>query len=223
MGSVLEIAQKYNDSGADELVFLDIAATNEKRKTTDIIKEIARHIFIPLTVGGGINSLQDISNLLNVGCDKVSLNSSAIKNPELIRQAAKAFGSQCIVVAIDIKTRENGSIGVFTHGGSVDSKRDMVEWLQEVQDLGAGEILLTSMDSDGTKEGFDLKNLKIANEILNIPLIASGGAGKKEDFLELFRAGIDAGLAASIFHYGEVDLAELKHFLHQNNIKVRLT
>lgn len=222
VGSVPEIAKKYNDSGADELVFLDISATNEKRKTTDIIKEIAKNIFIPLTVGGGISTIEDISNLLNVGCDKVSLNSSALNNPNLIKEAANTFGSQCIVVAVDIKKRKNGSIGVFTHGGSKDSGKDFIEWIKIAQDLGAGEILLTSMDTDGTKSGFDIKNLKIADEILNIPLIASGGAGKKEDFLELFQAGIGAGLAASVFHYGEIKIEELKQYLSQNNIKVRI-
>lgn len=222
-GDPLEVAKRYNDCGADELVFLDINASFEGRKATlKVIESIAKEVFIPLTIGGGISTLEDISNLLDAGCDKVSLNSSAIKNPDFINESAKKFGSQCIVIAIDVKRRENGSIGVFTHGGRHDSGLDMQTWLQEVEKRGAGEILLTSMDSDGTKAGFDIEKLKIAMECCDLPLIASGGAGSMEHILEAFEMGVDAVLAASIFHYKEVEIESLKHFLTQHNIPVRL-
>lgn len=222
-GDPIEIAKRYNDEGADELVFLDINASHEGRKTTlKVIESIAKEVFIPLTIGGGISTLDDISNLLNAGCDKVSLNSAALNNPKLINMAAEKFGSQCVVVAIDVKLRKNGSIGVFTHGGRIDSSRDMEEWLQEVQQRGAGEILLTSMDSDGTKSGFDKEKLKIAMECCDLPLIASGGAGSMEHILEVFQIGVDAALAASIFHYKEIEILALKQFLAQNNIPVRM-
>lgn len=222
-GNPLEIAKRYNDEGADELVFLDINASHEGRKTTlKVIESIAKEVFIPLTIGGGISTLDDISNLLNAGCDKVSLNSAALNNPELINMAAEKFGSQCVVVAIDVKLRKNGSIGIFTHGGRHDSGMDMEKWLKEVQQRGAGEILLTSMDSDGTKAGFDKEKLKIAMECCGLPLIASGGAGSMEHILEVFQIGVDAALAASIFHYKEIEILALKQFLAQNNIPVRL-
>lgn len=222
-GNPLEIAKRYNDEGADELVFLDINASHEGRKATlKVIESIAKEIFIPLTIGGGISTLDDISNLLNAGCDKVSLNSSALSNPNLINEAAKKFGSQCIVIAVDVKLRGNGSIGIFTHGGRHDSGRDMYEWLQEVQQRGAGEILLTSMDSDGTKMGFDKEKLRIAMECCDLPLIASGGAGGMEHILEVFEMGVDAALAASIFHYREVEILALKQFLAKHNIPVRI-
>ncbi|RDU71055.1 imidazole glycerol phosphate synthase subunit HisF [Helicobacter aurati] len=222
-GDPLEVAKQYNDSGADELVFLDINATFEERKTTlNLIESIAREVFIPLSVGGGISTLQDISNLLNAGCDKVSLNSAALKNPSFIQEAAQTFGSQCIIVAIDVKRREDLSFGVFLSGGRVDSGRDMQEWLAEVESLGAGEILLTSMDTDGTKAGFDLETLQIAMQACKLPLIASGGAGSMKDILEVFEAGVDAALAASIFHYQEVEIMELKRYLHEHGICVRL-
>lgn len=222
-GNPLEVAKRYNDSGADELVFLDINATFEERKTTlHVIESIAKEVFIPLSVGGGISTLEDISHLLNAGCDKVSLNSAAIKNPLFIKEAAQTFGSQCIVVAIDVKKREDSSIGVFTTGGRVDSGRNMQDWLMEVESLGAGEILLTSMDNDGTKSGFDLEKLKAAMQVCNLPIIASGGAGSMQDILEVFRAGADAALAASIFHYQEVAIMDLKKYLQENGICVRL-
>ena len=222
-GNPLEIAKRYNDEGADELVFLDINASHEGRKATlKVIESIAKEVFIPLTIGGGISTLDDISNLLNAGCDKVSLNSSALSNPNLINEAAKKFGSQCIVIAVDVKLRGNGSIGIFTHGGRHDSGRDMYEWLQEVQQRGAGEILLTSMDSDGTKMGFDKEKLRIAMECCDLPLIASGGAGSMEHILEVFEMGVDAALAASIFHYREVEILALKQFLAKHNIPVRI-
>ncbi len=222
-GNPLEIAKRYNDEGADELVFLDITASHEGRKITlQVIESIAKEIFIPLTIGGGISTLQDISNLLDAGCDKVSLNSSALQNPNFINASAEKFGTQCIVVAIDVKQRQDGSIGVFTHGGRHDSGRNMQAWLQEVQHRGAGEILLTSMDSDGTKAGFDLEKLKIAMQCCDLPLIASGGAGCMEHILAALQIGVDAALAASIFHYREVEIHALKHFLAQHNIPVRL-
>lgn len=222
-GNPLEIAKRYNDEGADELVFLDINASCEGRKTMlKVIESIAKEVFIPLTIGGGISTLEDISNLLDAGCDKVSLNSAALRNPDLINESANRFGSQCIVIAIDVKLRENGSIGIFTHGGRYDSGKNMDEWLQEVQQRGAGEILLTSMDSDGTKLGFDKEKLKVAMECCDLPLIASGGAGCMEHILEVFQMGVDAALAASIFHYREVEILELKRFLAKHNIPVRL-
>ncbi len=222
-GDPLEVAKRYNDEGADELVFLDINASYENRKTTlDIIESIAKEVFIPLTIGGGIGTIQDISNLLNAGCDKVSLNSSVLKNPDFINESVQKFGSQCIVIAIDVKYRNDGSIGVFTHGGRHDSNKNMQEWLIEVEKRGAGEILLTSMNSDGTKEGFDIEKLTIAMNTCNLPIIASGGAGNMQHILEVFELGIDAALAASIFHYKEIEILALKQFLRDKNISVRL-
>ncbi len=222
-GDPIDIAKRYNDSFADELVFLDISATHEGRGIMlNVIESIAKEVFIPLTVGGGINSLDDISRLLDSGCDKVSLNSSALNNPSFIESAANKFGSQCVVIAIDAKKRDDGSIGVFTHGGRRDSGRDMCEWIEEAQDRGAGEILLTSMDSDGAKSGFDIDKLVAAMEILKIPLIASGGAGEMEHFLEVFNVGVDAALAASVFHYGQIDILELKKYLKESNVSVRV-
>ncbi len=222
-GNPIEIAKRYNDAGADELIFLDINATHEARKTTlHVIESIAKKVFIPLTVGGGISTLQDISNLLDAGCDKVSLNSSALKNPSFIDEAAKTFGSQCVVIAIDAKLRKDGSIGVFTHGGRQDSTKNMQDWLIEVENRGAGEILLTSMDTDGTKNGFDIEKLQIAMNISNLPIIASGGAGNMEHFLETFKIGVDAALAASIFHYKEIEIIDLKRFLKKQGVTVRL-
>lgn len=222
-GDPIEVAKRYNDSGADELVFLDINASFEGRSATlQVIESIAREVFIPLCVGGGISTLRDISDLLNAGCDKVSLNSAALKRPEFINEAAQKFGAQCIVVAVDVKARNDGSIGVFTHGGRLDSKREMGEWLQEVQKRGAGEILLTSMDTDGMKSGFDLRKLKAAMESCSLPIIASGGAGSMQHILNAFEMGVDAALAASIFHYGEIDIMDLKHFLANNRVSVRI-
>lgn len=222
-GDPIEVAKTYNDSFADELVFLDIDASNEGRKTMlDMVRKIAKEVFIPLTVGGGISTLDDIYNLLNAGCDKVSLNSLAISNPKIIKDASSKFGSQCIVIAIDTKRRGDGSLGVFTHGGRNDSKLNLQDWLKTVQDLGAGEILLTSMDTDGTKKGFDLEQLTISLEILKIPLIASGGAGNLHHFLEAFKLGVDATLAASVFHYQQVNILNLKKFLQKNNFEVRI-
>lgn len=222
-GDPIEVAKRYNDSGADELVFLDINASFEGRSATlQVIESIACEVFIPLCVGGGISTLSDISDLLNAGCDKVSLNSAALKRPEFINEAAQKFGAQCIVAAVDVKARSDGSIGVFTHGGRNDSGRDMSAWLQEAQNRGAGEILLTSMDTDGMKSGFDLAKLKTAMESCSLPIIASGGAGSMQHILDAFEMGVDAALAASIFHYGEIDIMDLKHFLANNGVSVRI-
>ena len=187
-GDPVEVAKRYNEEGADELCFLDITASFEERKTIlDIVENVAKELFIPLTVGGGIASLDDISRLLNAGCDKISLNSAAIKNPKLITQAAAKFGSQCVVVAIDVKASANEKYNVFIHGGRTDTGLDACKWAQMVANLGAGEILLTSMDADGTKAGFDLKITKTISQMLKIPVIASGGAGKMEHILDAFK------------------------------------
>ncbi|RXJ97156.1 imidazole glycerol phosphate synthase subunit HisF [Arcobacter sp. AHV-9/2010] len=222
-GDPVEIAKRYNDDGADELTFLDISASVENRGTiVDIVKNVAKEVFIPLTVGGGIRNLDDIYALLNVGCDKISINSSAVKTPNLIDDGAKRFGSQCIVVAIDVKKVSDGSYHVFVKGGREDTGLDAISWAKEVESRGAGEILLTSMDTDGVKKGFDLEITKDISKIVNIPVIASGGAGNMQHFKEAFEAGADAALAASIFHFKEVDIMELKKYLKANNINVRL-
>lgn len=222
-GDPVEAAIRYNDEGADELTFLDINASHEKRKPIiDIIKNVAKEVFIPLTVGGGISELDDIYNLLNVGCDKVSVNSAAVKNPDFINEGAKRFGSQCIVVAIDVKKVAPQKWNVFIKGGREDTGLDAIIWAKEVVDRGAGEILLTSMDTDGTKAGFDIQITEIISKMLNVPVIASGGAGKMEHFKEVFEHSADAALAASIFHFREIDIIELKKYLQQNNISVRI-
>lgn len=222
-GDPVEVAKRYNEEGADELCFLDITASFEERKTIlDIVENVAKELFIPLTVGGGIASLDDISRLLNAGCDKISLNSAAIKNPKLITQAAAKFGSQCVVVAIDVKASANEKYNVFIHGGRTDTGLDACKWAQMVASLGAGEILLTSMDADGTKAGFDLKITKKISQMLKIPVIASGGAGKMEHILDAFKNGTDAALAASIFHYKQIKIKDLKNYLSQNGVSVRL-
>lgn len=222
-GDPVEVAKRYNEEGADELCFLDITASFEERKTIlDIVENVAKELFIPLTVGGGIASLDDISRLLNAGCDKISLNSAAIKNPKLITQAAAKFGSQCIVVAIDVKASADEKYNVFIHGGRTDTGLDACKWAQMVANLGAGEILLTSMDADGTKAGFDLKITKKISQMLKIPVIASGGAGKMEHILDAFKNGADAALAASIFHYKQIKIKDLKNYLSQNGVSVRL-
>ncbi len=221
-GSAVELAERYYHEGADELVFLDITASIEKRKTLiQLVKEIASVIRIPFTVGGGIASLDDISDLLNNGADKVSLNTSAVQNPELIYNAAKRFGSQAIVVAVDVKRITDG-YKVFIKGGSQQTNLDGFEWCKKVSELGAGEILLTSMDKDGTKNGYDVKFISELTNQISIPLIASGGAGSKEHFLEAFQHGADACLAASLFHFQELNISELKSFLKINGVNVRL-
>ena len=220
-GDPVEIAKRYNEEGADELCFLDITASHLERDTiVDVVERVARELFIPLTVGGGIRTIDDISRLLNVGCDKISLNSAAIKNPNLIDEAANKFGSQCVVVAIDAKKTGEG-YSVFINGGRLDTGRDALAWAKEAQERGAGEILLTSMDCDGVKNGFELNLTRIFSE-LDIPVIASGGAGKMEHFKDAFLAGADACLAASIFHFREIEIKALKAYLRQNGIEVRL-
>jgi cyclase len=222
-GDPVEVARRYNEEGADELTFLDITASSDNRDTIiDIVAQVAREIFIPLTVGGGIRKLEDIYKLLNVGCDKVSVNSAAIKRPELIDEGAKRFGSQCIVTAIDVKRTPSGNYHVFLNGGRVDTGLDAVEWAKEVVERGSGEILLTSMDADGTKAGFELNITEQISRAVNVPVIASGGAGTMEHIKEAFLHGADAALAASIFHYKEVDIMDLKRYLHEQNIPVRL-
>ena len=222
-GDPVEVARRYNEEGADELTFLDITASSDNRATiVDIVAEVAREIFIPLTVGGGIRKLEDIYGLLNVGCDKVSINSAAIKRPQLIDESAKRFGSQCIVTAIDVKRTPSGKYHVFLNGGRVDTGLDAVEWAKEVVERGAGEILLTSMDADGTKAGFELNITKQISQAVNVPVIASGGAGTMEHIKDAFEHGADAALAASIFHYKEIDIMDLKHYLHDEKIPVRL-
>ena len=220
-GDPVEIAKRYNEEGADELCFLDITASHLERDTiVDVVERVARELFIPLTVGGGIRTIDDISRLLNVGCDKISLNSAAIKNPNLIDEAANKFGSQCVVVAIDAKRTGEG-YSVFINGGRLDTGKDALAWAKEAQERGAGEILLTSMDCDGVKNGFELNLTRIFSE-LDIPVIASGGAGKMEHFKDAFLAGADACLAASIFHFREIEIKALKTYLQEQGIEVRL-
>ena len=220
-GDPVEIAKRYNEEGADELCFLDITASHLGRDTiVDVVERVARELFIPLTVGGGIRTIDDISRLLNVGCDKISLNSAAIKNPNLIDEAANKFGSQCVVVAIDAKITDEG-YSVFIHGGRLDTGKDALAWAKEAQERGAGEILLTSMDCDGVKNGFEL-NLTRIFSALDIPVIASGGAGKMEHFKDAFLEGADACLAASIFHFREIEIKALKTYLREQGIEVRL-
>jgi cyclase len=222
-GSAVELSERYYNEGADELVFLDITATLEKRKTlTELVKDVAKVLRIPFTVGGGISTLDDIDALLKAGADKVSLNSSIVKNPSLITDAAKRFGSQAVVAAIDVKV-VNGQQKIFVKGGKEETQLDGFEWCKLVGELGAGEILLTSMDKDGTKDGYDLDFLKKVVSEVSIPVIASGGAGTKEHFLDAFTfADVDACLAASLFHFQELDITELKKYLQQNNVLVRL-
>lgn len=221
-GDPVELAKKYVAEGADELVFLDITATLEKRKTfIELVKKIAKNINIPFTVGGGINELADVKNLITAGADKVSLNSAALKNPLLIKEIAAAFGSQALVIAIDVKYVSEEWM-VFSNAGKIATGRRAVDWAKEVYNLGAGEILLTSMNNDGTKNGFALAITNQISEIVGIPVIASGGAGKKEHFAEVFENTKATGaLAASVFHFGEIPIPELKNYLKQKNIAVR--
>jgi imidazole glycerol-phosphate synthase subunit HisF len=222
-GDPVELGARYAAEGADELVFLDITATHEKRKTlVELVKRIAHAINIPFTVGGGVSSVEDVSALLAAGADKISVNSAAVRNPQLVSDLAKEFGSQCIVVAIDAK-REDADWWVYLNGGRLRTEVRTLAWVSEVEQRGAGEILLTSMDHDGSKNGFAIELTRAVSERLNIPVIASGGAGEREHFTEVFRAGkADAALAASIFHFGEIPVPELKEFLKQAKINVRL-
>lgn len=221
-GLPVELAEKYSQEGADELIFLDITASSEKRKTlVSLVKEAAKAIRIPFTVGGGISEIKDIEELLKAGADKVSLNTSIVENPELITKASKQFGSQAIVAAIDIKYNET-KYKVYVKGGAQETDLEGLDWCKKAADLGAGEILLTSMDRDGTKKGFDIKFLKELTENVTVPVIASGGAGKKEDFLDAFtKANVDACLAASLFHFNILEIKELKKYLSENNIIIR--
>ena len=221
-GDPIKLARKYNDEGADELVFLDITASYEKRKIMlDVVREVAKQVFIPFTVGGGINGINDVRNLLNAGADKVSINTAAVKNPKIIRGVSEKFGSQCIVIAIDAK-RKGISWEVYIKGGREATGLDALEWANKVANLGAGEILLTSIDKDGTKDGYDLELTKSISESVNIPVIASGGAGNLKSILDVFKKGkADAALAASMFHYDKYSIKEVKSYLKRNNIEVR--
>lgn len=223
-GDPVEIARAYNEEGADELVFLDITASSDQRETVvDMVRRVAEQVFIPFTVGGGIHSVEDMKKILREGADKVSVNTAAVQNPDLIREGAEKFGNQCIVTAIDAKRRENGNgWTVYIKGGREDTGLDAVEWAKKAVSLGAGEILLTSMDADGTKAGYDLELTKAVTEAVPVPVIASGGAGKLEDFSEILtRGGADAALAASLFHYRELSISEVKTYLQDQGIPVR--
>jgi len=223
VGDPVECAIAYNNQGADEITFLDITATHEGRKTmVDVVRETAKKVFVPLTVGGGISSVDDIKNLLRAGADKVSLNSAAVRTPELITEGAKKFGSQCIVCAIDAKRTADGGFTVVINGGRIDTGIEAVGWAKKVVELGAGEILLTSMDADGTKNGFDIEVTDLISKAVNVPVIASGGCGSLEHFSEVFKkTGADAALAASLFHYGELTVAQVKEHLIANGIPAR--
>ena len=224
-GDPVEVAKAYNKAGADELVFLDITASSDHRKTVvDMVRKVAEQVFIPFTVGGGIRKVDDFKALLREGADKISINSSAIMNPNLISEAADKFGSQCVVVAIDAKRREDGSgWNIYKNGGRVDMGMDAVEWAMKADRLGAGEILLTSMDCDGVKKGYDIELTKIIADNVSIPVIASGGAGSKEHFYDALTTGhADAALAASLFHYKELEIMDLKHYLDEKGVSVRI-
>jgi cyclase len=222
-GDPIVLAKKYYQDGADELCFLDISASQENRNIViDIVKKVAEVCFIPLTVGGGIRTLNDISNLLNSGADKISINSSAISNWELISESANKFGSQCVVVAIDVKKNSQGQYKVFSHGGKNETDLDAFEWAKKVEELGAGEILLTSMNQDGTKMGYDLELLKKICNNAKIPVIASGGVGKLEHLAQGLNAGASALLAASIFHFNEISITQAKEFLIQQKFPFRI-
>ncbi len=224
-GDPVEVAKLYNRAGADELVFLDITATHEARATVlDLARRVAEAVFIPFTIGGGIKTVEDFRVLLKEGADKISINSSAIRTPELIREAAEKFGRQCVVVAIDAKRRADGTgWNVYRNGGRIDTGLDAVAWAKQADALGAGEILLTSMDCDGTKAGYDLALTRTISESVSVPVIASGGAGNMEHFKDALTVGkADAALAASLFHFREIEIMDLKRYLHSENVPVRL-
>lgn len=224
-GDPIEVATVYNKAGADELVFLDITASSDHRETRiDMVRKVAEAVFIPFTVGGGIRTVEDFKLMLREGADKVAINTSAIQNPILISEAADKFGSQCVVVAIDAKKRADGSgWNIYKNGGRIDMEIDALAWAKQVEELGAGEILLTSMDADGTKSGYDLELTRLISENVSIPVIASGGAGKKEHFYDAFSLGkADAVLAASLFHFKELEIIDLKKYLYDLGISVRL-
>ena len=223
-GDPVEVASMYDNSGADELVFLDITASSDGRNTTvDLVRKVAEKVFIPFTVGGGIRTVDDFKVLLREGADKISINSAAIMNPQLISEAADKFGSQCVVVAIDAKRRDDGGWSIYKNGGRVDMHMDAVEWAMKAEKLGCGEILLTSMDCDGTKAGYDIELTRTIAENVSIPVIASGGAGNMELFYDAFTEGkADAALAASLFHYKELDIMNLKKYLSDKGISMRM-
>ena len=224
-GDPVAIAKAYDEAGADEIVFLDITASSDARETViDMVREVAKNVFIPFTVGGGIRTVDDFKALLREGADKISVNSAAINRPELIREAAEKFGSQCVVVAIDAKRREDGTgWNIYKNGGRIDMGIDAVQWAKQVESLGAGEILLTSMDADGTKAGYDLELTRTISESVSIPVIASGGAGKLEHFYDAFTEGkADAALVASLFHFKELEIKEVKQYLKDQGVSVRL-
>ena len=224
VGDPVDAARAYYEAGCDELVFLDITATHEERDTTvEMVRHVADQVFIPFTVGGGIRSVEDMNKMLKAGADKVAVNSSAVANPQLIKDCSEKFGSQCVVVAIDGRREADGSWHVYVAGGRKDTGKDLIEWAREAVDLGAGEILLTSMDKDGTKSGFDLDMLNAVASVVDVPIIASGGAGNKEHMVEVFQETPATGaLAASIFHFGEVSIAETKQAMKEAGIEVRL-
>ena len=223
-GDPVEIAAFYNKSIADELVFLDITASSDARGIMlDVVRKTAEQVFIPLTVGGGIRTIDDFRTILSAGADKISVNSAAVKRPALIEEAARRFGSQCVVVAIDAKRRDGGGFDVYLNGGRVNTGKDAVEWAKEAESLGAGEILLTSMDCDGVKNGYDIELTKAVSQSVKIPVIASGGAGNMEHFYEAFtEGGADAALAASLFHFKEMEIMDLKKYLKKRNVPVRI-
>lgn len=222
-GDPVELATYYSQQGADEIVFLDITATSDARDTVaDVVERTAAQVFVPLTVGGGIRTLEDFQRLLRAGADKISVNSAAVKDPTLISRAAERFGSQCVVVAIDARRREDGTFEVYTAGGRNPTGIDAVEWAKECERLGAGELLVTSMDTDGTKSGFDVEMLKAVTDVVSIPVIASGGCGSLEHFAQMFQqTGCDAALAASLFHFGELTVPQVKEYLRGQKIPAR--
>lgn len=223
VGDPVELAKQYSDANADEIVFLDITASHEGRSTMlDVVRRTAEVVFVPLTVGGGIRTIDDVRDTLRAGSDKVGINSAAVRNPDLINEAAEMFGRQCIVAAVDAKRVEDGSWHVVINGGRIDTGKDLLEWVQELEERGAGEILLTSMDADCTKAGYDIEMTKAMCDLVNIPVIASGGAGSVDDFADVFEeTGCDAALAASLFHYGELTIDEVKNAMRARNIPAR--
>ena len=223
-GDPVEVAKRYDEQGADEIASLDITASSDNRKTlVSVVEKVASQVFIPLTVGGGIRNISDIKNMLKAGADKVSINTAAVKNPDFVRDATKQVGSQCIVVAIDTKDNSRGNWEVYSHGGTKNTNKNALDWAREVEKLGAGELLVTSMDRDGTKKGFDNDLLKKITDSVNIPVIASGGAGKPNDFKDaIIIGGVSAVLAASVFHFGELKISAVKEYLVDNNIPMRL-
>lgn len=225
VGDPVQLARKYYEQGADELVFLDITATHEHRDTmVNVVKQVAKEIYMPFTVGGGIRTIEDVRKMLRAGADKVSVNSAAVKNPELIAQGARQFGNQCMVLAVDGKRREDGTgWNVFVHGGRIDTGMDALEWIKQGVKLGAGEILLTSMDADGTKAGYDLDFCQAVRQAVPVPVIASGGCGSLQHFYDVFdQEAADAALAASLFHFDELSVQDVKEYLNQKGIPVRL-